>query len=451
MYTDEHIPQHIHVTLYDHDDITFVSSTELKDQLKPNMKSLKKTGDDAYENSPELKKTKKKRKKKKHSKTKDKPCEVEVNSVIMGTSDHHQKIDSVHGELQQKSFSNAETWQSFKKKKKKKSRKGESGEYQTTDATEFYTPTEEHIHKKHKTRKSKSSDSSLFLEKTSTKNNSSRLEDVQNESSSVLKKQKDKQRDGPSETVPEALKEHRKEKKAKKHKLQKGDNSNIYITQLQQAECTMQEPANDICVTPKKKHKKKDKISSKEKIDCEAPISEPNSEHSACIGSCESKKNKHKKKKPIKNETSEHVQVHDHSEKAGEKEAIDINTDKHDTTNKTPTEKPSKSTMFNQWSTVGLLGGSDRQHKFLNLMGAFKKSKDATKVAGSSSGNHVRMLAMDKRTEDSWANTMSRQFEDTMSMQQSIRKGFGLGYQEPESKGKKFHIDTCKVSSVKFS
>ncbi|XP_014670034.1 PREDICTED: protein FAM133-like [Priapulus caudatus] len=113
-------------------------------------------------------------------------------------------------------------------------------------------------------------------------------------------------------------------------------------------------------------------------------------------------------------------------------------------------EVPPPLTTTNQWSTTGLLGGGDRQNKFLSLMGAFKSPNAGPKNVFAA-GLRSTSSAMSKDKEEAFANAMSTHFEKTMGMQQDVRKGFGLGYQEPEGSNTKFHIDTSCVRSKKFN
>ncbi|XP_067259358.1 lysine-rich nucleolar protein 1 [Chanodichthys erythropterus] len=96
-----------------------------------------------------------------------------------------------------------------------------------------------------------------------------------------------------------------------------------------------------------------------------------------------------------------------------------------------------------QWGTVRF-DSSDRQEKFLRLMGGFKKSSQP--VAGSSGSAN---MALGKEGQQTLQQGLLGQFERAQSRHMDFRiKGAGLGFTAPSNK--KFTIDTNARNSIRF-
>lgn len=94
-----------------------------------------------------------------------------------------------------------------------------------------------------------------------------------------------------------------------------------------------------------------------------------------------------------------------------------------------------------QWATADM-GDSQRQKKFYQLLGGFKRgSANADSQPSGSSANKFNS-ALDKRREDSLNNRLERQFEQARFTSLNAR-GLGLGFgnrnaMDTSSRSKKF-------------
>ncbi|XP_048051966.1 lysine-rich nucleolar protein 1 [Megalobrama amblycephala] len=96
-----------------------------------------------------------------------------------------------------------------------------------------------------------------------------------------------------------------------------------------------------------------------------------------------------------------------------------------------------------QWGTVRF-DSSDRQEKFLRLMGGFKKSSQP--VAGSSGSAN---MALGKEGQQTLQQGLLGEFERAQSRHMNFKiKGAGLGFTAPSNK--KFTIDTNARNSIRF-
>lgn len=98
---------------------------------------------------------------------------------------------------------------------------------------------------------------------------------------------------------------------------------------------------------------------------------------------------------------------------------------------------------FGQWGTASF-DSSDRQAKFLRLMGGFKKSTQT----GNESAGRLNM-AMGKEGQQTLQQGLLGEFERAQNRHMDFRnKGAGLGFSAPSNK--KFAIDTNARNSIRF-
>lgn len=93
-----------------------------------------------------------------------------------------------------------------------------------------------------------------------------------------------------------------------------------------------------------------------------------------------------------------------------------------------------------QWSTAEL-GDTQRQNKFFQLLGGFKKSSGSNSTVLSSTANS----ALNKAKESALNTRLEKQFENARHTHLNA-KGFGLGFSQPKANS----IDIYSSKSVKF-
>lgn len=100
-----------------------------------------------------------------------------------------------------------------------------------------------------------------------------------------------------------------------------------------------------------------------------------------------------------------------------------------------------------QWGTA-FNENTDKQNKFLRLMGGFKKGTDEQASKALKFSTKFANFAMDQSTEQTFHKNLEQQYDKAMSS--NLQRGIGLGFQPPPDAGKKFHIDIVASKSVKF-
>ncbi|XP_067664722.1 lysine-rich nucleolar protein 1-like [Haliotis asinina] len=225
---------------------------------------------------------------------------------------------------------------------------------------------------------------------------------------------------------------------------------------------------NDANAIKKKKKKKKQKRDEDE----ETPVEDSR---------CEEIQTKKKKKKKKQKQEEENINQDDSIEKT----STIKNSEKHNTSSsnssslngeaskekpisyncqpfdygsgdKSGGDNPSNTSgpYLGQWGTA-CLGDNDRQHKFMRLLGGFKKGgnlgqskpglfcKLGSKSAPSNAAlNHAEEAVLNKNLESD--------FDKALAIRLSKQKTSGLGFAPPPEEGKRFYIDKTSSKSIKF-
>ncbi|KAL3067259.1 hypothetical protein OYC64_017068 [Pagothenia borchgrevinki] len=246
------------------------------------------------------------------------------------------------------------------------------------------------------------------------------------------------------ETEPKTKKEKRRkasvevsevedtEPKKKKKKRGKGEEEEASELKCEEVQEHCSEPAG-------KKSKKKKKEGSTEE---ETPV-----ENVSSLTSAEKKKNK-----KIKEESEDQHEPHNVldvvflSEKTGNTDEVNINQERRQSLQMevdNASQPPAKPTGLGQWSTAEF-NSSEKQQKFLRLMGGFKKG---FQPASDSSG--AANMALGKGAQEQLQQGLVGEFERAQSRRIDFsNRGTGLGF-TPAS-NKKFSIDIHSSRSVRF-
>ncbi|KAF3844067.1 hypothetical protein F7725_016115 [Dissostichus mawsoni] len=218
----------------------------------------------------------------------------------------------------------------------------------------------------------------------------------------------------------------------KKKKRGKGEEEEAPEHKCEEVQEHCSEPAG-------KKSKKKKKKSSTEE---ETPV-----ENVSSLTSAEKKK-----KKKIKEEPEDQHEPHNVldvvflSEKTGNTDEVNINQERRQSLQMevdNASQPPAKPTGLGQWSTAEF-NSSEKQQKFLRLMGGFKKGfQPASDRSGAAN------MALGKGAQEQLQQGLVGEFERAQSRRIDFsNRGTGLGF-TPAS-NKKFSIDIHSSRSVRF-
>lgn len=104
--------------------------------------------------------------------------------------------------------------------------------------------------------------------------------------------------------------------------------------------------------------------------------------------------------------------------------------------------------QFGQWSTAQF-DSTDKQQKFLRLMGGFKKATLLTGGPGPGTGTVRPNMALAQDQQQNLQQALLGEFERAQSRRADISgRGTGFGFSGPPSKT--FHIDATASRSVRF-
>ena len=147
-----------------------------------------------------------------------------------------------------------------------------------------------------------------------------------------------------------------------------------------------------------------------------------------------------------KREETKHIEETDVKHKESQENGCDSSSSSQTVTALT--------TGVGQWGSADL-GDSNRQNKFLRLMGASKKN---TLCSGDTPQqrplfNSKFRTALTSKEETKLADALEKQYTQalTFSLSRKDHKTGGLGFEFPPEQNKKFYIDRSKNKSVKFN
>lgn len=150
-----------------------------------------------------------------------------------------------------------------------------------------------------------------------------------------------------------------------------------------------------------------------------------------------------KKTKHDKNKSREKSDVVFLSSKSGNQDEISIDQARRLALQKEIDKESQPKPNLGQWSTAQF-DSSDRQTKFMRLMGGFKKSSQP--ITGSSGQAN---MALGREAQQTLQQGLLGEFESTRSRHLDFRnKGIGLGFTPPSNK--KFAIDVNARNSMRF-
>ncbi|XP_046574322.1 uncharacterized protein DDB_G0283697-like [Haliotis rubra] len=294
-----------------------------------------------------------------------------------------------------------------KKKKSKKSKRKEDDDNE--DGYQLELPA------KKKRKRKKTQEMDIVLENT---------DEITHSSKEKCKKKDKSVKMDQMESDEETINEENAIKKKKKKKKQKREEDEE--TPVEDSKCEE--------IQPKKKKKKK-----KHKQE------EENNNHDDSIEKTSSIKNSEQRNSLLIGEASKenpmsyNCQPFDYG-----------SVDKSGGDNSSNTSGP----YLGQWGTASV-GDNERQHKFMRLLGGFKKGgnlgqskpglfgKLGTKSAPSNAAlNRAEEAVLNKNLESD--------FDKALALRLSKQKTSGLGFALPPEEGKKFYIDKTSSKSIKF-
>ncbi|XP_058497360.1 lysine-rich nucleolar protein 1 [Solea solea] len=218
---------------------------------------------------------------------------------------------------------------------------------------------------------------------------------------------------------------------------------------------------------PKKKKRKNERSQEKEQTFITCEENEEDGQNGVTVANDTSKKIKKKKLKQAENdvgvetsankkikresnkeEESQHGEVVFLSAKSGNVDEVTINKERRrelqmEIDKASQPEKPAKPLGLGQWSTAEF-DSSEQQHKFLRLLGGFKKG-----LQPAAAGTGGASMAMGKDAQQKLKQGLLGQFESAQSRRMDFNsRGAGLGFSAPSNK--KFSIDINASRSVHF-
>ena len=220
-----------------------------------------------------------------------------------------------------------------------------------------------------------------------------------------------------------------------------------------------------------KKQQKKDKIQTEENAEQEVPRKKRDKEKMRKEENAEEVTKKKKKKEKIrKDEKGKQDTELNHEFEKGNVENVTRQNNSEtgdgthnlDSETNTNIESVTKPAALGQWETAGFTS-TDRQQKFLRLLGGFKSSSKSDN--GNASGPKKKGLygslcagtalpsgkfAMSQSQQEELNNKLTKQYDDALCMRLDPHKGGGLGYQKPPEEGKTFYINKGLSTSVKL-
>uniref|UniRef100_A0A2C9MAX6 Small acidic protein-like domain-containing protein n=1 Tax=Biomphalaria glabrata TaxID=6526 RepID=A0A2C9MAX6_BIOGL len=304
-----------------------------------------------------------------------------------------------------------------KTKKKKKSVSAESVDSRLVDQLdikiEHLETGEEMAQKNKKKKKSPESTDSTLSEKLDIKTTDDVVDDICEHSKKSKKKQKKRKKDDQDFKV---------DNKPKKKKLSKETN-------VEADNCTEHEVHDDGEGT--KKYSKQSSVNVKE--------------------SAESRVEKVHQKKHDKETKNNKVS----SSKSDSLDNKCINS----SSTSTHAEDPLNPVVENQWKG-NLFNNTDRQTKFLRLMGGMKKEQTGQAKKGlygslsslcSKTESQSRgQIALSTSAADELNQKLEDEYNKALNLKLSKKKGTGFGFTPDPAEGKKFHIDINKTNSIQF-
>ncbi|RUS86296.1 hypothetical protein EGW08_005940, partial [Elysia chlorotica] len=179
-------------------------------------------------------------------------------------------------------------------------------------------------------------------------------------------------------------------------------------------------------------------------------------------------KKKKKKRGKSKDVDSEEVNVEENEKHATLKKTSDSNVNTESVTSQpqspatTETQSPP---VVGQWQG-DMFGSTERQNKFLRLLGGMKKTGDTdakdSKLFGPKAdapkkglfGSLVSRVGGGSALSASDAANLNQKLEEdynrALDFKLNKKRGTGFGFVADPAEGKKFHIDVNKTNSVKF-
>nr|KAG5703658.1 hypothetical protein BaRGS_002532 [Batillaria attramentaria] len=416
-------------------------------------------------------------KKKKKKKKRENGEGLAVDETTSKATKRKETEETSDGAQNEASDENTETGSHTEKRKHRKKRKKEKNEDADSTRQILDNNTDDAVSKKQK-KKHFGKDDSDAAENGSCSEHAISTNSEQATECCKKKKKKKKEKD-VDETLNEDAKgivcEDVKEKK-KKHKSSKGKSEkdscptengittdNVEGKHREKSCLVEREVISGEEPTKKKKSKKGDKVSS---VDVESNNTLETS------GDSEVKK-KRKRDKKSADENKQEMSTSDKdsdTSKSGfksadgsshpdnhENTAKDSSSANHPKKEKATSETPRRT--FGQWNTT-MFESSDRQEKFLRLLGGMKKGSTPGPAAGGKKGLFGSLKASSSPSVGGQsalaydqAQIMNRRLESDFERALAFRggqRGVGLGFQPDPAEGKKFHIDIHKSASKKF-
>lgn len=325
------------------------------------------------------------------------------------------------------------------------------------------------------------SDSCFVKKKKKCKKNKSdsgcidRVEDgLESTDSSEKKKKKHKKKDtvetdasiSGTETIQNDSEQTQTKKKHKKDKS-KGSDQTLPIGNTAFANESTGESHLPAAKEKKDKKKKSEKNSSGTQEKCPAldaevnPMNKDNKEKKG-EGKKETKKHS-KKQKSYSSASDNEPTANNHSNEVSKTDASEPARNH----NSNPTQAaPASATSFGQWSS-DMFESSERQSKFLRLLGGFRKAGDnsASSAVTPESGKKKGLFgSLQLQQEASAGGQRALTYQGAQEMNKRLesdyeraltfsvrgQRGVGLGFTPDPAAGKKFHIDINKKASKKF-
>ncbi|XP_072318941.1 uncharacterized protein knop1 [Eucyclogobius newberryi] len=245
----------------------------------------------------------------------------------------------------------------------------------------------------------------------------------------------------------EELEMESKQGKKKKHKKSKPENE--MDSAVDKDKKTKQESFS--VTTPKKKTKNSKGDDTPLLAECEVEAARKSKKHSKKVESkvdIDAGMKKKIKKEQVDHKESSHMEVVFLSEKAGNTDEVNVNKERRkalqmEIDQASQPKKPAKPLGLGQWSTAEF-GSSEKQQKFLRLMGGFKKGFQPAS-ASVEGGN----MALGMNAQQQLQQGLLGEFERAHSRRMDFsNKGTGLGFIAQPTK--KFSIDANATHSIRF-
>ncbi|XP_055868338.1 lysine-rich nucleolar protein 1-like [Biomphalaria glabrata] len=272
------------------------------------------------------------------------------------------------------------------------------------------------------------------------------------------------------------------EEKAQKHKKKKKSPESTESTLSEKLDIkTTDDVVDDISEhskKSKKKHKKRknddqdlelDNKPKKKKLSKETNVEADNcTEHGVHDGGEGTKK--YSKQSSVNVKESAESQVEKVHQKKHDKETKNnnVSSSKSDSldnkcinssSTSTHAEDPLNPVVENQWKG-NLFNNTDRQTKFLRLMGGMKKEQTGQAKKGlygslsslcSKTESQSRgQIALSTSAADELNQKLEDEYNKALNLKLSKKKGTGFGFTPDPAEGKKFHIDINKTNSIQF-